>query len=337
MILPKLQWHITNRCNCRCTHCYQDTYDGNDEVNFEKMKDVLTQFKEWIDFNRTNDRIDYRASISVTGGEPFIREDFFNLLWEFKANKKWMDFSIMSNGMLIDINLARKVKLLGPSHVQVSIEGKKETHDLIRGEGSYDGAIEGIKNLVKSGISTSLSFTAHAKNFKEFPDVVNLGNSLGVGTVWTDRLIPCGDELLSMTIDETKQYLEMIGHQRLKMFVEDGTPTVRSHRALQFMNSSEKPYSCKAGQFLTIMPNGDLYPCRRMPIKVGNVFEKPILELYEDEIMKELRNPTAIIKGCEECKWVTQCKGGLRCLSYAVNGDPFISDPGCYLSNKEVK
>ena len=114
------------------------------------------------------------------------------------------------------------------------------------------------------------------------------------------------------------------------------------HRALQFLVGGGRPYHCLAGdRLVTVLPNGDLYPCRRMPICVGNVMETPLIDLYyESSLFKALRNKDRISAGCETCPFWKECRGGLRCLSYAVTGDPFNADPGCwraYPSKEEAR
>ena len=84
---------------------------------------------------------------------------------------------------------------------------------------------------------------------------------------------------------------------------------------------------------LTVQPNGDLYPCRRMPIRVGNVMDTPLADLYyESELLCELRDKNRISEGCEGCSHAHTCRGGLKCLSYAMTGDPFKADPGCWIA-----
>ena len=110
------------------------------------------------------------------------------------------------------------------------------------------------------------------------------------------------------------------------------------HRALQFLIGGGRPYHCTAGDTLiTVQPNGDLYPCRRMPIRVGNIMEIPLIKLYyESDLFRALRDKTRISNGCKNCFYSKLCRGGLKCLSYAITGDPFKPDPGCWIkSNSE--
>jgi radical SAM protein with 4Fe4S-binding SPASM domain len=108
---------------------------------------------------------------------------------------------------------------------------------------------------------------------------------------------------------------------------------VAMHRALQFLVAGGTPYHCTAGdRLITVGSNGDLYPCRRMPIHVGNLLETSLAELYyESDLFRALRDRSRISDGCDGCMFTKLCRGGLKCLSYAVNGDPFTADPGCWL------
>lgn len=109
------------------------------------------------------------------------------------------------------------------------------------------------------------------------------------------------------------------------------------HRALQFLVGGGRPYHCTAGDTLvTVQPNGDLYPCRRMPIRVGNLLETPLPELYyESDLFCSLRNRNRISDGCQGCLYSKLCRGGLKCLSYATTADLFTADPGCWHSLKQ--
>ena len=106
------------------------------------------------------------------------------------------------------------------------------------------------------------------------------------------------------------------------------------HRALQFLVSGQRPYRCRAGdRLITVAPNGDVYPCRRMPIRVGNLMETPLTELYwASEELRVLRDTARVPQGCEGCRYAAWCCGGDRCLAHAVTGNAFTADPGCWLA-----
>ena len=88
---------------------------------------------------------------------------------------------------------------------------------------------------------------------------------------------------------------------------------------------------------LTVLHDGDLYPCRRMPIRVGNLLEASLTELYNTfDRHRAHRDLHHGIAGCNGCFYAGLCRGGLKCLSYAVTGDPFTADPGCWRTSQRL-
>ncbi len=341
-----LQWHITDCCNFRCKHCYQETY-SSEELPFQALNNIVEQYKELLDKTvQISKPFPVRGHINVTGGEPFVRDDFIELLEILSANRDYFSFGILSNGSYIDEKMAEKLRDLGVRNVQVSIEGLKKTNDKIRAPGSFDDAVSALKNLVRvGGIVTGISFTASQKNYREFSKVARLGCYLGVAMVWSDRLVPYGSgiNMDCLSPEETREYVNSLYKAKKEAKQGNFRTRIGTHRALQFLgtdeqDANEQPYHCGAAEkVFIIMPNGDLCPCRRMPIIVGNVMRNPLKELfYTNDLFLKLRDRENISKGCEDCLYKLQCRGGLKCLSYAVTGDPFKADPGCWLASNEV-
>jgi radical SAM protein with 4Fe4S-binding SPASM domain len=191
--------------------------------------------------------------------------------------------------------------------------------------------------LVYAGIPTLIAFTAHKGNFREFSKVAGIGRQLGVSRVWADRLIPLGrgHSMSHQTLhpDEVWELFVRMDKERAK---ENGETQIAMHRALQFMVAGGTPYRCSAGDtLLTILANGDLVPCRRMPIVVGNTMRSDLAELYFGaNLFRQLRDEARISAGCKKCRHALTCRGGSRCLAYAVRGDPFRADPGCWVSGQ---
>jgi radical SAM protein with 4Fe4S-binding SPASM domain len=267
-----------------------------------------------------------------------------NLLEIFATRRNKFSFAILTNGSLINKELAQRLAGLNPAFIQVSIEGNEVTHDSIRGQGNYRRTIEAVKNLVSNKIRTLISFTAHSDNFREFSHVAKLGRELGVSRVWADRMIPLGSGSGKkvLTPDETHEFFRIMHRSRLlarflQLFAL-GRTEIAMHRALQHLVGGGRAYHCTAGDSLiTVQPNGDLLPCRRMPVTVGNLLETPLEMLYRDsDLFQELRDQARISKGCEKCSFNKSCSGGLKCLSYAVKGDPFSADPGCWKGSKQL-
>ncbi len=321
-----LQWHLSENCNLRCLHCYQEDHVPMC-ISYKKLEHIYYEFINLID------KLGMRGHINITGGEPFCNPHLFKILDLIKKDNK-VSFSILTNGTLIDLDTALKLKSYNPDYVQVSLEGGKKINDYIRGKGTYNQIKKGIRNLKKAGIFTSISFTANHINYKEFPKVVRYGKRLKVDNIWSDRYIPLGgsmDKELTLSKEETKEYLDIMKKERLKMNKKSKT-RISMNRALQFTRTNEYAYSCTCGDtLLTVMENGDLVPCRRMPIVVGNVLVDSMYDIYKNnEILKDLRKKT-IPEDCMKCEHSNRCRGGLKCLTYAVTGSYNLKDVGCDL------
>jgi radical SAM protein with 4Fe4S-binding SPASM domain len=333
-----LQLHITDHCNCRCAHCYQEHQANKYALDKAAFIRIIEQFKELLSHLGTVGA-PLRGQITVTGGEPFMHPDFFKLLELFAANRQYFDFAILTNGTLIDKNTVHRLKGLRPLFVQVSIEGTEATHDKIRGLGNYKKTVTALRQMVAADLCTIISFTAHRDNYLEFTDVAKLGRKLKVDKVWADRHIPMGqgaslkEEML--TAKETQEFFTIMKQASRKSLRHFFAKTqIGLERGLQFLVGGGNPYHCSAGSSLiTLMPNGDVYPCRRMPILSGNVFETSLTDIYmKSPVFQQLRS-TAVCSGCEKCLYAKVCGGGLHCLAYAVYKDYQKADPGCWYSS----
>ena len=323
-----LQWHLSEACNLKCKHCYQENHVPV-QLPYEKLISILDQYRELLK------KLKVKGHINLTGGEPLCSPHFYKILDEFKKDKDLYSFSILTNGTLITDEIAKKLASYNPEYIQVSLEGGKRVNDYVRGKGVFKQVGEAIKLLKKYNIYVSLSFTATKLNYKEFPKVVKYAEKCGVDTVWSDRFIPLGsayDRDFQMNKEETNEYLDIMANERYKLRMKKSKTEIAMYRALQFQKTNNFAYACTAGDsLLTVMENGDLVPCRRMPIVVGNLLKDNMYDLYKNnEVLKNLRKDTTP-DDCKKCEYTKSCKGGLKCLTYALFNDLNHKDVGCEL------
>lgn len=323
-----LQWHLSEACNLKCLHCYQENHKPV-QLEYEKLLMILEQYRELLK------KLKVFGHINITGGEPLCSPYFYKILEEFKKDKDLYSFSILTNGTLITEDVAKKISSYGPEYVQVSLEGGKKINDFVRGKGVYKKVGLALKKLKKYDIFTSVSFTATKLNYKEFPKVVKYSEKLGVDNIWSDRFIPMGtsyDKDFIMNKEEVEEYLQLMHDERLRLKSIKSKTHVSMYRGLQFIKTNDYAYSCSAGKtLLTVMENGDLVPCRRMPIVVGNLLKDNMYDLYmNSKLLKELRKDK-IPDDCVECEHSKYCRGGLKCLTYAIYNDLNHKDIGCFL------
>ena len=324
-----LQWHLSEKCNLKCLHCYQENHKPQ-ELSYSELVRIYYQFKELLQNKKM------KGHINLTGGEPLCSPHLFAILDLIKKDSDLISFSILTNGTLVTADIAKRIKSYHPYYVQVSLEGGKKMNDYIRGKGTYDRIAKGIRNLRKQDIFTSISFTATKLNYKEFPNVIKYAIKNDVNNVWSDRYIPLGDSIdndLMLDYEETREYLDIMNKEREKLLKKKIThPTISMYRALQFQMTNDFAYGCTAGDtLLTVMENGDLVPCRRMPIVVGNLLKDNMYNLYQNnKILKDLRK-NKVPDSCVDCEHAKTCRGGLKCLTYALYKDLNHKDFGCNL------
>lgn len=323
-----LQWHISEVCNLKCKHCYQEDHKCI-MLKYDKLMIILEQYKELLK------KLKVRGHINLTGGEPLCSPYFFKILEQFKKDSDLYSFSILTNGTLITDEIAKKISEYNPEYVQVSLEGSKKINDYIRGEGVYKKVGIALDYLRKHNIYTSISFTATKINYMEFPKVVKFAKKHKVNNVWSDRFIPLGsayDKEFVLDENDTKKYIKLMQQEKIKLVKSKSKTNVSMTRALQFLKTNNVAYSCSAGKnLLTVMENGDLVPCRRMPIVVGNLFKDNMYELYKNnKVLIKLRKDD-IPHDCKKCEYSNRCKGGLKCLTYAIYEDLDHKDIGCFI------
>ncbi len=169
---------ITNLCNSRCKMCaIWQTYDNKKVKNFENelnAEEILRVAKNLLDSGV--------KQIDVIGGEPFLKEGVVELLTLILER---LGFAVViTNGLRPERYLEKIKKVLGSSDndagliVYVSIDGKKENHDFLRGvKDSYDNAISmlhGLKVLCGSynNMYVGVSFTMCEDNIKDAEPVL---------------------------------------------------------------------------------------------------------------------------------------------------------------------
>lgn len=322
-----LQWHITHKCNLRCTHCYQNEYEK--DLSLEKLEIIFNQYLSFLK------KYDFKGHINFTGGEPFLYKDIFHLFDLCVKNN--ITFGILTNGTLLNDDIVKKLSNYSNlSFVQISIDGTKETHDAIRGKGMFELSLKNLKKLQKYKIQTMVSFTCHKHNYKELENVIKVIKKNKVDRFWVDRLIPMGNNTENiLTPKEYEEVIKLLTYWSEKCEKNPFCKTkIHTNRALQFCFSKKEIYHCSAGKsLLTILADGTLLPCRRLPLEIGNVLEKDLLMLFEEsEIIKDL-SISSIPEDCKGCTMANHCRGGAKCLSYALKNNYKIKDSYCNFKN----
>ena len=331
-----LQLHITGRCNCSCKHCYLDAEPS--EMALSQIEGILLQYKDLIAALENQFGKKLRPFVNITGGEPFIHKDIYGVLDLMDRYSSTFSFRMMSNGLLLDDALLHRLQSLRIPCLQLSLDGDAALHDQVRGPGNFQAVCDSLHRLHQYGIATKVSFTAHSGNYQAFPRVAEACRACGVSSLWSDRYVPCGTAsgLQPLTKAQTKEYVALLQAEKNNPANRTAGLQILNRRSLQFLASGEYPYSCSAGiRALAVDDKGDVYPCRRLAIRCGNVFSESLSHIYQNApLLKQLRS-APVPEKCGSCPHAAFCRGGAKCLSYALRADVTGKDPGCWLFDQE--
>ena len=318
-----LQWHITHRCNLFCAHCYQR--DRAEQMPPEMLWETLDKYCRFLEKQNSCGRV------YLTGGEPLLHPQFFGLAREI--TDRGMAFSVLTNGTLIDRMTANRLALLHPLFVQVSLDGVWETHEAVRGEFSFIQALNGIDALAAERIPVMVSFTAQKNNLKSFPQLARICAEHGVRKLWWDRVVtdtPEMTERLALTTEEFRKFCRNAARLQKRYQRPDGSSLISLERSLQCMEEG-KCYTCHPGTgMVTILADGTVMPCRRLPFVAGNIADGELDEiLASDQTTKELQR-SPIPSACQDCPHAESCRGGAKCVTYGQTGLLFEKDVNCF-------
>lgn len=158
-------FELTARCNLDCKMCYIHK-KANDSL--AKSRELSTE--KWLETAKTAQKMGMFLLL-VTGGEPFIRPDFFELYDEFKA--LGLSVSINTNGTLINDEIIRRLSENFPARVNLTLYGaSEETYERLCGDGSaYKRAYNAVLGLKEAGIPVKLNYSVTPQNRGDFMQV----------------------------------------------------------------------------------------------------------------------------------------------------------------------
>ncbi len=346
-----VQWHITDQCNLHCTHCYRDV--KTKELPLLQLKKIADTVLEGIHI------LDVIPLIALSGGEPFLRKDLFQLI-EYLHQKGVNHVLIETNGTVINPQTAALLTQHSPpvTTIQVSLDGSTPSiNDSIRGKGAFKKAVSGLKCILdNTDLHTTISYTFHTQNVHDIPSIINLGEQLGVDTLYLTRLVPIGKgkhmDADILTPEQTQNVLEYL-HEKNKEFNlsrKNGVkkPLITENRCLFHLVDPEeavKRYKKKgerlgnacavASSTFTILSDGTAVPCRRLPIPLGSLLDTSFLDIwFKNDLLWNFRRRQKTLKGkCKKCQFLKYrglCDGGASCIAYGYYGDYNQPDPQCW-------
>lgn len=338
------QWHITDRCNFRCKHCYQTDYSAARDLDLENLKLIADKLSDaLIKWN-------VKGKIAITGGEPLLREDLFELLDYLENLDGVQQFEILSNAALLTPDMTERLKAYNRFHsFQVSLDGgTADIHDAMRGDGSFDLALQSIRILRAYAIPVRLMFTIHHGNVQDVPTLIDLAIAEDVDAITIERFVPTGSgaDLASLVLspDEIHSVYKYVAERADREFEVGTGLKILKYRSLWILLDPDRSKiardscvhtdlgaMCSIGiDSLCILPDATALPCRRLDIPIGNLLEDSVFKIwYTSDLLWQLRNKNNLKGKCNGCELIPRC-GGCRATAYAMTGDYLAEDPQCW-------
>ncbi len=299
--LNKVTFAITNKCNLKCSFCSQNSsMNSGEELSFDEIKTIIDKI---MMFNP--------LKIVLTGGEPMIRKDFFDIIDYIKGNYK-VDIQLCTNATLIDKYNINKLKN-NINAVDLSIDGyDEESCSRDRGKGVYEKVVNSIKLLKTIGINNiSASMVVGNHNI----DVV-------------DKFMRfCEDKNITpikrefMSIGRGKESIKYLKDEMDSMFYPD----------YKSIDKKICARTCGSGIIqLYVDHRGDMYPCSLLDTDEYKIcsaldFDKNIIEkIYKKEINVyknlEALSPLNYYK-CKDCKYKLFCNNCIANMKIMIEND----------------
>lgn len=335
--LDELWIYSTLACNLKCKHCLVSAgKELKGELTTEEIKKLVDDAVE-LGVKR----------FYITGGEPFLKDDIFELI-TYITKEKEKELIILTNATLFDDEKVRALeKVKSPRLIlQTSLEGHyAEIHDRLRGKGSFDKAVAGIKRLMNIGITPVVSTAISRYNEKNIPDTSRFLSKLGIkehNLLWmhvkgrgasnVEELFVPSDRIASIMKDIRKVYKEQ------EIIVDN----VESLKARVRMKRGRKNDLCSnCYEKVCVNSDGHVYPCASLNgdkrFDAGSIREKALKDIWLNaKIMAECReNSVQYKEGCSTCELKFFCGGGCTSHSYYASevdrgaGSIKAQDPYC--------
>jgi heme b synthase len=286
--------------------------------------------------------------IILTGGEPLLRSDVFNLARH--GTQKGFRVVMATNGTLFTEEIVQEMKDSGIQRVSISLDGPDaETHDAFRKvKGCFEGSLRGIELLKKGQMEFQINTTITQVNLHVVPDMLRLAVHLGAVAHHLFLLVPTGrgkelqnQEISALDYEKTLHWFyeqrDRVPLQLKATCAPHYTRILRQRAKQEGKKITPKEYGldamtrgCLGGiSFCFISHVGQVQPCGYLELNCGNVRERPFDQIWaQSEIFNSLRNTNGYQGKCGRCEFRKVC-GGCRARAYETSGDYMAEEPYC--------
>jgi len=291
--LRLVAWELTRKCNLNCVHCRagadRGPYPG--ELDTEKCLEILAQIQ------KVGNPI-----VILTGGEPLLREDIFDLARE--GTHMGLRMVMATNGTLLTPEIIARMKTSGIQRLSISIDGATaKQHDAFRQvPGAYERAMEGIALLNQNDFEFQINTTVSRHNVNELENLK----------------ATCAPHYYRILRQEARKRGEKVSFETYGL---DGVTR-----------------GCLGGtSFCFISNTGIVQPCGYLELDCGDLKTSSFQSVWADsKIFNSLRDFSKYKGKCGRCGYIRFC-GGCRARAYEATGDYLAEEPLCAYEPAKIK
>lgn len=346
---PAMNWMITGKCNYNCIHCF------NAADNAPLMSEWSMDEADWLLDQARDCGIN---AFTITGGEPMLHRNFFDILEGIYARGMHVE-ELNTNGYFIDRQALGRMRALGCVPLtKISFDGIGY-HDWMRAhQGAEETALRAIRLCIENGFPVKVQTNLNRRNRDSMRKTAELFDAMGVREMRIIRTTEAprwvqnaGDACLTLEeyFDEALQLWQSYaqGEHTMALTVwQLGTLyPMAKYYTLTAVSSCAGEYRdsapvCKGNRgMVAVAANGNLYPCHQMSgyyeqhgCFLGNVKKTPLKYLlsggkYLEEVCTTLGTLKENNRKCGSCTYFELCNGGCRAIALALTGDRLGIDP----------
>ena len=318
-----LIFFVTSRCNLRCSHCFywrKLNSASHSELSIDEIRKIVRSFA-------------HPLSLSLTGGEPFLRKDLGEIIEVFHEDCGTREVGIATNGTIeaLTVETVRSVLdkgFLSNLSVQVSLDGLEKTHDAIRGiNGAFKKAMSTLKALerirkryphfyLKTALSIQKQNLPELEEFVEYLLPLNIplrfnivrGGAFGVFNLpksAASGFDPKDKTGSFLTLDEIKNIYAWLKNKNDQSAFHFWPARQQKiwELSIKMLEKGRSEIPCYANTMESVLyANGDVAFCELSKphgnIRVHDYDFKKIWKSKEADSMRKLTNRCCCIHGC---------------------------------------